>query len=197
MKIKNRRASCSAACFISLMFITNSLFASDSEVVSGMKEIIPASEVAAVETNTDVKVRNHPLTGIPYVGIVSKTAPGAGNILFPEYKKVSRPDYRMLDCKMKSGEIPYDGPTSNRTKVYVFAASLATAGVLGGTLLPVVPATGAAAGGGAQRQGGRDQAGEDRRPAPAALCGPVASRPSDVPRRYPRLRRLWDRCDLP
>ncbi len=95
-------------------------------------------------------VRNHPRTGKPYVSIVSpdrvSVDPFAGN-----RKSYLRPDYRMLDPKIKSGAIPYNGPYSDRKKVYILAASLATVGAAGGTaIIAAAPAaTGAGASGGA------------------------------------------------
>ncbi len=108
-----------------------------------------ASEVLE-QTETQVVVRNHPRTGKPYVSIVSpdrlNVDPFAGN-----RKSYLRPDYRMLDPKIKSGVIPYKGPYSDRKKVYIFAASLAAVGTMGGTaIIATAPAaTGTAASGGA------------------------------------------------
>ncbi|MBI4372387.1 MAG: hypothetical protein HY585_01515, partial [Candidatus Omnitrophica bacterium] len=66
-------------------------------------------------------------------------------------------DYRMLDPKIKSGEIPYEGPYSSSKKVYLFAASLATLGVAGGAVgmavAPAAAAGSAASGGGAYLAG--------------------------------------------
>lgn len=108
-----------------------------------------ASEVIE-ETGTRIIVREHPKTGRPYVSVVSSQGeipPGP----FTGQRKYSRPDYRMLDSKIKSGQIPYGGPYSDRTKVYVFAASLATLGTASGAMvIAAAPAaTGAAASGGA------------------------------------------------
>lgn len=108
-----------------------------------------ASEVLE-QTQTQAVVRNHPRTDEPYVSIVSpdrlNVDPFAGN-----RKSYLRPDYRMLDPKIKSGMIPYNGPYSNRKKVYIFAASLAAVGTVGGTaIIAAAPAaTGTAASGGA------------------------------------------------
>jgi len=100
------------------------------------------------ETSTEVMVREHPKTGKPYAVIVSAQAPEAGFPYRGPITKASRPDYRMLDPKVKRGEIPYDGPYSDRRKVYYFAAGMATAGVLAGTLAPIAPAAAGAGGGG-------------------------------------------------
>ncbi|MBI4372959.1 MAG: hypothetical protein HY585_04460 [Candidatus Omnitrophica bacterium] len=114
-----------------------------------------ASEVFE-ETPTTVIVREHPKTGKPYASIVSSGQlsqdPFAG-----QRQKMRRPDYRMLDPKIKSGEIPYEGPYSSSKKVYIFAASLATLGVAGGAVgmavAPAAAAGSAASGGGAYLAG--------------------------------------------
>ncbi len=102
-------------------------------------------------TRTKVAVMKHPKTGKPYVAILPEGETPKDALIFPsgsaaeEAGKVSRPDYRMLDWKVKNGEIPYSGPTSDRTKVYVLAATLATVGVVSGTAVALsVPAATAA-----------------------------------------------------
>lgn len=108
-----------------------------------------ASEIVE-QTQTKVIVREHPKTGRPYVSIVSAEA--AIHDPFANLgKKYPRPDYRMLDPKIKAKDIPYEGPYSNRKKVYALAATLATVGTVGGVAgLAVAPAaTGAGASGGA------------------------------------------------
>lgn len=101
------------------------------------------------KTNTKVVVREHPKTGVPYVSIIASGQPDRGGP-FAGMKKISRrPDYRMLDPKIKSGTIPYEGPVSSRKKVYIFAAALAAGGAGGAALLPIAPVTGAGAAGGA------------------------------------------------
>ncbi len=119
-------------------------YAGVSDTVSAVSEVIP-------KTSTQVIVRDHPKTGKPYVSIVSDSAPGQDP--FAHLKQnIKRPDYRMLDPQVKSGEIPYEGPVSDRKKVYILAASLATLGTVGGVaVIAAAPAaTGAgAAGGGA------------------------------------------------
>ena len=102
------------------------------------------------ETSTAVVVREHPRTGKPYVSIV-RSGGEAGDPFAGMRKFYSRPDYRMLDPKIKSGAIPYNGPYSDKTKIYIFAASLATLGAASGVaVIAAAPAaTGAAASGGA------------------------------------------------
>ncbi|MBI4367858.1 MAG: hypothetical protein HY588_00525 [Candidatus Omnitrophica bacterium] len=109
-----------------------------------------ASEVLE-ETSAQVLVREHPKTGRPYVSIVALGEAQADPFLKLR-TKMKRPDYRMLDPNVKSGEIPYDGPYSDAKRVYLFAASLATLGTVGGALaIAAIPASagGAASGGGA------------------------------------------------
>ena len=102
------------------------------------------------ETKTRVVVREHVKTGESYVSVVSAEKEKPENPLGPPQKKILRPDYRMLDPDVRSGEIPYEGPVSDSTRVYLFAASIATLGVVAGLAVPVAAATGAgAAAGGA------------------------------------------------
>ena len=110
--------------------------------------LLADSEVIA-KTNTQVMVREHPRTGKPFIAIVSRTQTPEP-FVYPR-KKMKRPDYRMLDPKIKSGTIPYEGPISDRKKIYILAASLATIGAVGGTaIMAAAPAaTGAGAAGGA------------------------------------------------
>ncbi len=107
-----------------------------------------ASEVMP-ETAAKVIVRDHPRTGRPYAVITSDASVNPFEKL-PVLTK-ARPDYRMLDPKIKSGKIPYQGPVSDRKKVYVFAGSIATLGAAGGlAMMAAVPAaaTGVGASGG-------------------------------------------------
>lgn len=114
----------------------------------GIQPYAHASEVVP-ETNTSVLVREHPKTGKPYVVITSKDA--VQQSYFQSSKKVSRPDYRLLDPKVKSGQIPYDGPYSDSKRIYIFAASVATLGagsLVTAAALPAAASSGAAAAGG-------------------------------------------------
>ncbi|MBI3313243.1 MAG: hypothetical protein HYZ83_03330 [Candidatus Omnitrophica bacterium] len=118
-----------------LVLVFGHVYAEDTEVLP--------------KTNTKVLVREHPKTGEPYVAVISASEADRGGP-FAGMKKISiRPDYRMLDPKIKSGTIPYEGPYSSRKKVYVFAASMAALGIGGAALLPVASVTGAGATGGA------------------------------------------------
>ena len=108
---------------------------------------LAASEVIK-ETGSQIIIRYHPKTGKPYTAIVTGDKSVSPSPM-GEQKKYSRPDYRLLDPKVKSGQIPYDGPHRDNTKIYLFAATLAAAGAAGGALAIAFPAasTGAAAGG--------------------------------------------------
>ena len=110
---------------------------------------LSASEVIE-DTHTNVIMREHPKTGRPYVSIVSSDVPVPEDP-FAKFRQISkRPDYRMLDPKVKPGEIPYEGPYSDSKKIYIFAATLAALGTAGGAIgLAAIPvSTGAAASGG-------------------------------------------------
>lgn len=111
-------------------------------------QVLTAAEEVKDPTNTQIIVRQHPKTGKPYVSIVPSGEvpkdPFTGAL-----KKYARPDYRMLDPHFKSGDIPYNGPVSDRKKVYLFVASLMTVGTVGGAIgIAAAPvAAGTAAGG--------------------------------------------------
>lgn len=109
---------------------------------------IQAAEEITDITHTQVIVRQHPKTGKPYVSIVPSGAAPRDPFTGTE-KKYARPDYRMLDPHFKNGDIPYNGPVSDRKKVYVFAATLMTVGTVGGAVgIAAAPvAAGTAAGG--------------------------------------------------
>lgn len=111
-----------------------------------------ASEELRDMTQTQVIVRQHPKTGKPYVSIVPDGViprdPFTG--MERAYERPNRPDYRMLDPRFKSGDIPYDGPVSDRKKIYVFAATLMTVGTVGGAVgIATAPAAAGTAAGGA------------------------------------------------
>ncbi len=102
-------------------------------------------------TGTQVAVREHPKTGKPYVTIIGKDGTRTSPALTGKIEQIARPDYRMLDPKVKSGQIPYHGPVSDRKKVYILAGTLATVGVAGSlaasTAIPAATASTGAAGG--------------------------------------------------
>jgi len=98
------------------------------------------------ESDIKVFIREHPQTGKPFVSLRQEDDP---QDLFKGFvKREFRPDYKMLDARTKSGDVPYDGPTSDRKKVYIFAASMITLGVAGGIVTAAMPAGAAASGAG-------------------------------------------------
>ena len=108
-----------------------------------------AQEEVSDPSHSQVILRDHPQTGNPYVSIVSSESPVPPDP-FTGQKKYSRPDYRMLDPKVKKEQYQYDGPVSDRKKVYIFAASLMTAGTVTGAVgIATAPVTAGAATGGA------------------------------------------------
>jgi len=111
-------------------------------LVSSLWNIAAGNEVLP-EPPVVVEVREHPKTGIPYVSIVDPRRPKG--LFSGEIKKYNRPDYRMLDPKVKPRDVKYDGPVSDRKKVYIFAGALAAGGVAGYAALPVAAASGGAA----------------------------------------------------
>lgn len=117
--------------------------------------LVSASEVPD-PTHTQVIIREHPKTGKPYVSLVSTDQPVPEDPFTYQRNRYSRPDYRMLDPNVKKGEVAYDGPYSDRKKVYLFGAALMALGVTGATAgIALAPAAGAASsGGGAYLAGG-------------------------------------------
>jgi len=109
-----------------------------------------AEEITEVvdTTYTQVIVREHPKTQKSYISITDSTE--APENPFSQFNnQYARPDYRMLDPKLKKGDYEYEGPYSNRTKVYIFGASLIAVGLTGATAgIALAPATGAASTGG-------------------------------------------------
>ena len=122
----------------------------------GVRGDLFASEVIE-ETRTQVIVREHPKTGKSYVSIVSADNPDPKDPFTGQRQKFSRPDYRLLDPQIKAKDIPYEGPYSDRKKVFLFAASIAAVGAAGG--IAGLAATPAAAGAGASGPAGAYMAG--------------------------------------
>ena len=118
--------------------------------ISGISPCSFADEIIS-QTPTEVIVREHPQTGKPFVSVIDQ---GKGSEVRPwraVSKKYSRPDYKMLNHRIKKGEYSYDGPVSDRKKVYILAASLTavgvTAAVVGPAIAPAAASTGGASGG--------------------------------------------------
>ena len=120
-------------------------------LISYPTSLLQGSEVLE-QTETRVIVREHPKTGKLYVSIIPNNGPVPEDPFAKQRTIISRPDYRLLDPKVKLGEIPYDGPYSSSKKIYIFAASMATLGAVGTVGMVALPATavtsGAAASGG-------------------------------------------------
>jgi hypothetical protein len=134
---------CAMTMFGLVFFLVNGLtFAEYSEVLDE-----PAQEIY---------IQEHKVTHEPLVTLANEDGLGSRYEFLKNPQKISRPDYIMLDHQLKSGDIPYDGPVSNRKKVYYFAAGMAATGVLAGTLIPVsaVSAGTATTGAGAYAAGG-------------------------------------------
>lgn len=108
-------------------------------VCAGENEVLQGGPVK-------VFVREHPQTGKAFVSL--RKADSSKDPFKGFVKREIRPNYKMLDAKTKSGEIPYDGPVSDMKKVYVFAATMMTLGVAGGIVTVAIPAGAAGIGGG-------------------------------------------------
>ncbi len=143
-------------------------------LVWGLAMILAAGPIFAGESEVlqeapeKVFVREHPQTGKSFVSLRKKDNtkdPFKGFV-----KREIRPDYEMLDAKTKSGDIPYDGPVSDRKKVYVFAATMMTLGVAGGIATVAMPVGAAAAG----TSGGTGLLGVEAATVVAATAGTVA-----------------------
>lgn len=119
------------------------LFASQPMAGFGSSEVLE-------DTGTKVVVRELPGSRKPYAVITSRNSAGEE---IPPQPAGTRPDYRMLDPKVKNGEISYDGPFSSRKKVYLFAAGLAVTGAVSSVALPVAAVSGTGAAGGAGAYG--------------------------------------------
>jgi hypothetical protein len=128
-------------------------------VFLGLAGAGPESEVRGIRDTKPV-VKVHPKTGKPYVSIVSTAAPQP-DPLAGVPRNSARPDYRLLDPGTKPGEVPYEGPYSDRRRVYLFAAALMTVGTVGGAVgIAAAPVSaGAATGGGAYVAAGSAVAG--------------------------------------
>ncbi len=104
-------------------------------------QVISSVDLEAPPPESGVAVKAHPRTGRPYASIV---APGEAPEAASPVRPLERPDYRYLHAGR--GEVAYQGPSSDRTKVYVLAGTLATAGVAAGMAgLATAPAVAGAA----------------------------------------------------
>ncbi len=125
--------------FLIAAVFSQSLFAESLENPEAPREILQ-------ESRAEVVVIENKMSGKPLVCIKENAQP-IRPYLQSLAREVKRPDYRLLDYRTKSGEISYEGPSSDRTKIYVFAATIATLGVVSGAAVGAVAASSAAAGG--------------------------------------------------
>jgi hypothetical protein len=112
-------------------------------------EVLNSQEITMPPTGAQVMVRENSKTGTPYIVIVDPKAPRS-DLASLDSNKYRRPDYRMLEKNVTAKDVGYDGPYSSKKKIYILAATLATAGataaVVGPALFPAAAATGAAGG---------------------------------------------------
>ena len=165
--------SCRAAYIIHVLLIACMIVAS-----SGVSSPLVMANEVFERTQTRVVVRVHPKTGKPFVSIVSADANHQSGY-FTRPAVVNRPDYRMLEPKVKAGDVPYHGPVSDRRKVYVLAGTLAALGAAGGVIGTVAPAasSGGAASGAGLYAGGAVLTGGG--PILARLAAQTDSQPED------------------
>jgi len=118
--------------------------------ISSANEVLDYQEIKAPTPDAAVMVRENSKTGTPYVVIMDSKHPRT-DLASLDSNKYRRPDYRMLEKNVTAKDVGYDGPYSSKKKIYILAATLATAGataaVVGPALFPVAAATGAAGGG--------------------------------------------------
>jgi len=109
-------------------------------------EVLNYREINTAELSAAVMVRENSKTGTPYIVITDPKAPRA-DLASLDSNKYRRPDYRMLEKNVTAKDVGYDGPYSSKKKIYILAATLATAGataaVVGPALFPAAAATGA------------------------------------------------------
>ena len=106
-------------------------------LLTGLLALVPGLALAdevIKPTETQVIERVHPRTGQTFHSVVANQQATSDILSNVERKNYSRPDYRLLDHTLKKGTVPYDGPYNSRKKVYVFAGTVATLGVVGGSV---------------------------------------------------------------
>lgn len=139
-----------------------------------------ASNEVFKESSTRVVMREHPKTGKPFVSIVPSDSHLAAGVR-EKPRAVSRPDYRMLDPQVNAKDVPYDGPVSDRRKVYIFAGTLAALGAGAGVYGAIAPAaasgTSGVAGGAGLYAGGAALTGGG--PLVASIAAQGESQPED------------------
>lgn len=114
--------------------------------LSNANEVLDSREITMPDSGAVVMVRENSKTGTPYVVITDTQAPRA-DLASLDSNKYRRPDYKMLQKGVTAKDVGYDGPYSSKKKIYILAATLATAGataaVVGPALFPAAAATGA------------------------------------------------------
>lgn len=132
------------ASFICFFLPVSSVFCQDIET----RESRAVNELPA-QGKYEVRILENPNMKKPFVVIGYRDVAPSPHLTGPS-GKYSRPDYRMLDYRTKPKDVGYDGPVSDRTKVYVFAATVAASGLVVASTLPVAAASASAsaAGGG-------------------------------------------------
>lgn len=115
-------------------------------------------EVLRSATKAQMVKRVHPVTKQTFFSIVESGAEEYPMGLERATPR-SRPDYRLLERDADASKIYYDGPVSDRKKIYLFAGTVAAVGTVAGTagLLAAASSTattGAAGGAGAYAAGG-------------------------------------------
>lgn len=137
-------------------FLICALFVLPLQAVT--EETLPQLVIAENEEVPDfrssqIRVRENRQSGKPYVSIVKEDQTNPRYAFQRDQTPYQRPDYRMLSQNKKEMKtIAYDGPESDRTKIYLFAGTLIASGIAVGTtaaLAPVATAGSAAASGGA------------------------------------------------
>jgi|GEM_PF-1466665 len=112
-------------------------------------EVLNSQEIKMPNSGAVVMVRKNSKTGTPYVVITDPQNPRQ-DLAALDTHKYRRPDYRMLQKGVSAQDVNYNGPYSSKKKIYILAATLATAGataaIVGPALFPAAAATGAAGG---------------------------------------------------
>ncbi len=108
-------------------------------------EVLNQQEIKMPDSGVVVMVRENSKTSTPYIVIVDPLNPRK-ELAALDSNKYRRPDYRMLQKGVDAKDVGYDGPYSSKKKIYILAATLATAGataaVVGPALFPAAAATG-------------------------------------------------------
>jgi hypothetical protein len=112
-------------------------------------ETITGSEAPVTRPGVQVVVRVAPGTQRPFVSIVSDAAATEERFIASSETGRGRPDYRMLAYTVPRDTPLYEGPYSDRTKVYILAGALMTTGIATAAIGAAAPAALGAASSGA------------------------------------------------